>query len=279
MASTRILITVKTYPTISRTYGELVCTAGVTEDGQWVRIYPVPFRKLDYNNRYKKYQWITADLEKNTKDFRPESHKLTNPNSIVIGEIIPTDNNWELRRKYCLKQVHNSLTRLIEEAYDKSLTTSLATYKPDQLIDFEYVAADTSRHTEKARIEKLKQDQLDLFSQLNENERLQDPDWYNPVDAIPYKFFYRFRDADGKIRRLMIEDWEIFELYRNCLKRERSEEAALEKVRCKYWDEFRTKDLHFFLGTTLEFHRRRAPNPFIIIGVFYPPPHNQASLF
>lgn len=48
----RVLITVKTYPTISKKYDELVCTAGILEDGTWIRIYPLPFRKLDYENRY-----------------------------------------------------------------------------------------------------------------------------------------------------------------------------------------------------------------------------------
>ena len=43
----RILVTVKTYPTLSRKYGETVCTAGVREDGTWVRMYPVPFRRMD----------------------------------------------------------------------------------------------------------------------------------------------------------------------------------------------------------------------------------------
>ena len=43
----RILITVKTYPTLSKKYAELVCTAGVNETGEWRRIYPVPFRQLN----------------------------------------------------------------------------------------------------------------------------------------------------------------------------------------------------------------------------------------
>ncbi len=37
MAKERILITVKTYPTLSRKYGKTVCTAGVREAGSWVR--------------------------------------------------------------------------------------------------------------------------------------------------------------------------------------------------------------------------------------------------
>ena len=47
MDKQRVLTTVKTYPTLSRKYGETVCTAGLREDGSWVRMYPVPFRRLD----------------------------------------------------------------------------------------------------------------------------------------------------------------------------------------------------------------------------------------
>ena len=78
MPSERILIAVKTYPTLSEKYDELVCTAGFREDGSWIRIYPVPFRKLDYSNRYQKWQWIKIDVTKNTKDFRKESFRPSN---------------------------------------------------------------------------------------------------------------------------------------------------------------------------------------------------------
>jgi hypothetical protein len=54
MAATKVLITVKTYPAISQKYDELVCTAGFREDGTWIRVYPIPFRKLDYGSQYKK---------------------------------------------------------------------------------------------------------------------------------------------------------------------------------------------------------------------------------
>jgi hypothetical protein len=41
MAKERILTTVKTYPTLSRKYGETVCMACVRGDGAWVRVCPV----------------------------------------------------------------------------------------------------------------------------------------------------------------------------------------------------------------------------------------------
>ena len=71
-------------------------------------------------------------------------------------------------------------------------------------------------------------------------------------------------------------------LYLNCLWRAQgNEDVATAKVKEKYLDAFRNKDLHFFLGTTKQFHNV-APNPFIIVGVFYPPmpsPNQQMNLF
>ena len=55
MPLTKILIAVKTYPTLSEKYDELVCTAGFREDGSWIRIYPVPFRKLDYSKMMQRF--------------------------------------------------------------------------------------------------------------------------------------------------------------------------------------------------------------------------------
>ena len=67
-------------------------------------------------------------------------------------------------------------------------------------------------------------------------------------------------------------------LYWNCLRScNGDEKAALAKVRAKYLDEFSKTDLHFFLGTTQEFHFR-APNPWVIVGVFPIPYERQTSL-
>lgn len=97
MAKTKVLVTVKTYPTLSQKYDELVCTAGFLEDGSWIRVYPVPFRKLD--TRYKKWQWIELDLVKNTSDPRKESYRPVDYDDITLGKIIDTKKNgWEQRK-------------------------------------------------------------------------------------------------------------------------------------------------------------------------------------
>lgn len=131
MALTRILITVKTYPTLSQTYDELVCTAGYREDGSWIRIYPVPFRKLDYKNQYHKWQWIEIDLTKNTRDFRPESFRPVDIDKpFLTGEIIDTQNAWQKRKQIVLNNVFTDMSALIDKAKNKSDYTSLAIFKP-----------------------------------------------------------------------------------------------------------------------------------------------------
>lgn len=66
-------------------------------------------------------------------------------------------------------------------------------------------------------------------------------------------------------------------LFLHCRERAASNEEALEKVRQKYEDAFFKTDLHLFLGTTFEWHSR-APNPWVIIGVFPPPRERQLRL-
>lgn len=77
MALTKVLVTVMTYPTLSRKHIETVCTAGFREDGSWIRIFPVPHRLLwKYDIMpYSKWQWIEADLERNKKT-RQQTRKL-----------------------------------------------------------------------------------------------------------------------------------------------------------------------------------------------------------
>ena len=59
---TKVLITVMTYPYPSREYRETVCTAGITEAGQWVRLYPIDYRYRPEHQKFRKWQWIEVAL-------------------------------------------------------------------------------------------------------------------------------------------------------------------------------------------------------------------------
>ena len=277
MTKTKVLITVKTYPNISSKYDELVCTAGFLEDGSMIRIYPVPFRKLDYESQYSKYQWVEMDLIKNTSDFRPESFTFTDRLFTEIRPLdsINTDNNWQARKDIVLKNgYYDDLTQLIEEARDKTICKSLAVFKPTEILDF--TVEKVSEEYKQDKIDKILADraQLKLFQQNNINSE----NLFEIVKKLPYNVSYKFKDSKGRISKLMIEDWEIGQLYWNCLRTTGNEKSAVAKVTQKYKDTFlRENDLYFFLGTT-KLHHYTGRNPFLIIGVFYPKYESQMKL-
>lgn len=275
MALTKVLITVTTYPLPSRSYDELVCTAGVLENGDWIRIYPVPLKFLqgfkdDGKLKSFKYHWLEIDLAKRDDDFRPESHSPINytfDNVKSLGRI-DTKGNWAERKRYCLKNIYTNKKQLIE-ASNAPRNMSLATFKPTKILSFDFEEDEREWKNEWKELRKMG----DLFDQ-DKSPEIQIP-------KLPYKFYYTFLDDAGVSSRLMIEDWEIGALYWNCLKRaEGNESIALQKVREKYEVEFLSKkDIYLFLGTTKEWHLRRGKNPFVIIGVFYPSFESQLSLF
>jgi hypothetical protein len=74
----KVLMVVKTYPTPSSKYGELVCTAGIRlRDNAWIRIYPYPFRQAKAREQFEKYDIIEAAIERATQDPRPDSSDCT----------------------------------------------------------------------------------------------------------------------------------------------------------------------------------------------------------
>lgn len=274
MPLTRILIAVKTYPTLSEKYDELVCTAGFREDGSWIRIYPVPFRKLDYSNRYQKWQWITLDVTKNASDFRKESYRPTNiEDDIEMGDFVDTKKNWSKRKQYVLQHVYHNMSELIEEAKNPEIGTSLAVFKPKEVLDFVWEPCEREWDKKKLDAVIANQARHSLFDEQTTRSI------FKVAKKIPYEFSYIFTSEDGKERKLMIEDWELGMLYWNCLeKADGDEDIACQKVREKYFDEMAKKrDFYFFLGTTKRFHNV-APNPFIIIGTFWPPKEDDSQL-
>ena len=254
----------KTYPTLSVKYEEVVCTAGLSEDGSWIRIYPIPFRKLDYEKQYKKHDWVEIDLVRHRSDFRPESYRPYSIDTPIrhTGHLDATG-NWKERKELVLQNVHYDLSGLIQQAKDSEICTSLATYRPEEVLEF--IAKETDREWDKIKIAKLRASR----AQGNLFEYPEDP--FQGMKKLPYKFQYKLKDRNGEVHQLMILDWEIGALYWKVLaKHEGDEERAIADVRKKYWDDFvKTKDLFFFLGTTKS-HHYTSHNPFLIIGTFTP---------
>lgn len=271
MPRERILITVKTYPTLSRTYGETVCTAGVRGDGSWIRLYPVPFRRLEEKEQYRKYDWIECDVVRSTKDPRPETFHPVDPRQMLPVDHIGTEDKWRARRRLLLEKARVDTCRESIIAAAKANQTSLTVFKPARIIDFRWEREE--REWDPAKLAEMRNKTL-------QGELFDEDAWrqtFQVLPKLPYSFSYRFEDDAGKRSEMQVLDWEAGALFWKCFRKSGSEEEALVKVRQRYFEEFVAKDTHFFLGTTQQFHFV-GKNPWVIVGVFYPPVDPQMEL-
>jgi len=66
-----LLILTKTYPSPSANYRETTCVAAINSTGELRRLFPVPYRLLDGDAQFKKWEWIRARISRTDKDHRP----------------------------------------------------------------------------------------------------------------------------------------------------------------------------------------------------------------
>ncbi len=232
MSKERILITVKTYPTLSRKYGETVCTAGVREDGSWLRMYPVPFRRLEDPEQYRKFDWLECDLIKSRTDPRPETRHPADMRQLRPVEHMGTENNWRERRRFILQnaKVYSHLRTLIEGA--KANTLSLAVFRPTKILDF--VWEEEAREWDANKL-------AEMRNQAHQGELFTEEAWrktFQVIPKLPYSFSYRFADETGRQSEMQVLDWEAGALFWSCLRRHRDEKTTLTKVRAKYLESF-----------------------------------------
>lgn len=251
----RVLIVVKTYPHPSKKYKEIVCTAGVTESGKWIRLYPIDYRYLEHAKWYKKYQWINVTIEKNHDDFRIDSYRPNTASIKTIGNPIDTKKNWETRKQLILPTIKFNSLEEIKEAY-KTSCVSLGIFKP-KIVEDLIMEADSNEWSD---THKKMLNQLVLFGEQPK-----------PLFKIPYKFSYIYRCNDQRCEhshKQTIFDWEIFMLYQNLKNQYHySMDVVLQKIKdlwlTKMWHSSRNS--HLIVGTQF-------PNPsFIVLGVFWPP--------
>lgn len=263
----RVLITVKTCPIPSAKYDELVCTAGVTEAGDFVRLYPINFRDLPYSRKYRKYQWIEVEATKHTgRDARKESYRPNCETIRLIGEPIKTKSDWAERAKFVLAKKSQSMEDLHDQQQlDK---TSLGIFKPKKVHDL--VITPRESEWKSGFLNKLKQ------QRFWENRTVSK----EPPRKVPFKFQYKFECADSRCNshQMMVEDWEIDALYWNCVDEGNSPEEACRRVKQKFFEEIcgPDRDTHFYVGTVLAH-----PKSWVVIGTFWPKveqPHQSETL-
>jgi hypothetical protein len=248
-----MLVTVKAYPNISATYGEVVCVAGIrtdTPEPQWIRLYPVEYRDIAFSQRFKKYDVIELEVRRNTSDPRPESYK-PNIDSLTIIENLDTKRGWSKRTPHVAPLIVDSMCAVARRRANDG--TSLAAFRPALVEDFTIEPEDRKWAPQKAAI-------ANQPSLLFPGKR--------GLEKIPYRFRYRYRCSDARCRghHQTIIDWELAQSYRGWT--QYPEELRLEKLRDRWLDEMcgEDKDTVFFVG-----NQYSAPEGFLVLGVFWPP--------
>jgi hypothetical protein len=253
METKQVLIAVKAYPNPSSRYGETVCCAGIDMGtGEWIRLYPIPYRDLDTNQRFKKYSIIEVKCSKASDDKRPESYKIEF-DSIKVLEWWDTKDKWERRKSAILPTLSRSMCDVYR--LSEKVDLSLALVEP-QGIDFSWEKAGKKDNDKRNR----------CYSQLGFFDKKKDA-----IEPIPFNFYYTFScesEQGCTSHKLPIIDWEIGQAYRSWRIEYPNEKVLLEKIR-ERWLTLNCSsknEVYLFVGNT-----KRWRDTFMVLGVFFPP--------
>lgn len=249
-----ILILVKTYPTPSKQNKEVVCTAGVTGDGKWIRIYPVPFRELEDAQRYPIFSWINAEVIKSKSDHRPESFKIAS-DSLRVVRVLDSVKDIEERARY-VESLEVESFEEVGRIYEQN-GRSLGVFSPKEVTSIN--ATEIEREWTEADIRKLRQESL-----LDTADGKRRPE----LEKIPYDFRITWlcndKNCPGHTRKMT--EWEMMQSFRAYVRRYGTEERAIKELTDLYMNRFNSKQYksYLFVGTMAAY-----PRTFIAIGHYW----------
>lgn len=204
-----MLVNCKTYPAVSTKYTETVCTGGVDRDGHFIRLYPIPFRFLEKEEQYDRWDIIRVNAYRDTKDPRPESWHFAPGTTIeVIGKAETAREQWQWMRTVIFAGA--------EDLENQNLTNGLVEIEP---IKF-YWKPDQSEWTESQK-NVIRQGNL-----LFDNEAMS-----QMAERVPWQFRLSYREiATGREGEGKVLAWSYYVGFLRQRARLGSDEKALEAV-------------------------------------------------
>ncbi|HXV04846.1 MAG TPA: hypothetical protein VFP23_02950 [Solirubrobacterales bacterium] len=264
MHEVNVLPLVKAYPNLSRKYGEVSCIAGLNLDnGEWIRLYPVPFRSLEDKQKFRKYEPIRARVQRRNADHRPESWRVDADSIERTAPVVSTARGWEARRPIVEPAIGGSMCAI--RRAQQETKTSLGMFRVHDVSDL--VIEEVERDPEKSEMAEAWAAQGSLLDagELQQQRKA--------LEQIPFRFQYRYRCSDGGCQGHLqsIVDWEIVELFRNV----RDRTNWRELIRKKWLDQMcgADRDTAFIVG-----NQHQYPDGFLVLGVWWPPKTQQLSL-
>ena len=264
----RLLVTVKTYPSVSTKYNELVCCAGIADsrcqdigDSRWIRIYPVPYRDLPTQKQFEKYDIVELDAVRREqyKDDRPETWRPLLETMRVVDHVSVGRGNWDARMEWIRPTLLPGFAHL--QDIQEQRNASLGAFRPEKILGVE-VSPDQNTWSP-AQMKVINQG--DFFSSKE------------PLEKVPYRFRLGFLDEGNKEHWLSVLDWEFYQLWRKERDRLGDKEKAADQVKKKLESiSGPDKDLILFAGNLADPAKRKS---FMILGCCYPKANPQGLLF
>lgn len=235
----KILVLVRAIPEKSDRYGYLICVAGINENNDWRRLYPFKFSYGERLVDFGKKDLIDVTLTDSDNDKRKESRKVITHENLNS----PLNDGEVLQR---IMPLVSSIEKLKKEE------ASLGVIKPE-LTEINVIINSTDIHDQQTYFS-LADDYLET---LETREKVK----------MPVELRYKFKCKDEpecKGHNIILIDWELNELVRNLMRREKDKKNIEDKIKNKFFDFMKTRDLYFFMGTHFRY------GTWIIIGLFYP---------
>lgn len=258
----RVLVTVKAYPSISTKYGEAICVAGIrldTPEPEWVRLFPVRYRDLPFEQRFEKYEIITLEACQHSTDRRAETWR-PNVDSIERGSVVPAGGAWLSRRRYVEPLLGPTMCQLHRGRKGGGSGPSLGLVRPDRVrgvrvtLESEWSAS-----------------QLGTAGQGN--LLTSKAELVKPGHAFSYSYICQEPGCKGHVQKIV--DWELGEAYRSW---KQTGDELLDAIKNTWLDQMcdEKREPLFYVGD-----QHRYPGQFLVLGTFYPerrPNENQLTL-
>lgn len=257
----KVLILVKAAPVLTRELDETMCVAGIrldTDAVEWLRLHPVPFRDLNDDSKFKKYEVVTVDVTSPKTDRRPETWSPVH-GSIVRGEALGTDAGWAQRSALVDQLPERTMCELVEANRTGSGAgvPSLAVVRPIEPPTMKISQRDQAQLATWRTRAAGAAARLSLFD---------DPDTEKPpFEVVPWRFQYQYRCAAPSCRghEQTIVDWEILALWRHVRRSADWQEQVVKRFCVDLWE---GRDTVLFVG-----NQEQHPISFLVLGVFWPP--------
>lgn len=263
----KLLIIAKTYPEFSKSHRETVCTAAIDADtGGLVRVYPLSLRYMQ--DPPKSFDWIEAEVQKNTSDPRPESFKIRQ-DKVRFIDSAGTRNGWRDRSVW-VRRAENEFRSVeaLREANEQR-GTSLGLVKPLSIDRVYAVTKSPEDHAKWEEKRRAAMAQNEMFGDDRDELKELKFQW------VEYRVAFKCDDPKCTIVHDMgVHDWGIYLLDMNLAESEGDYKLAEAKVLAKLRDilDPEKHDTQLLLGNTLAY-----PKTFFIGGIYYPPRVAQAG--